>query len=107
MTEPVETPEDASDAKLRAWARENGIEGVPGKRTPLSTEWREGITNAMTAALNPKAEDSAGVTSSEPSASPETTTEPLSGEKTSEPVVEYRSVFQAPNTFVSSQAYTA
>lgn len=118
-TEPtVETPaedtfvEDASDAKLRAWAKDNGIDGVPGKRVKLSDAWREKITNAMAAALNPKAEASAKATSSESSISVEKkTAEAPSGEtdspSTEEPVVEYRSVFQAPDTFVSGQAFTA
>lgn len=106
--------EDASDAALRAWARDNGIEGVPGSGK-LSAAWREQITAAMTAALDPKEEVSAEATSPESSISVETETTSTSEEnphpteepKQPEPVFEYRSVFEAPNTFVSSQAYTA
>jgi len=100
--------EDASDAELRTWARDNGIEDVPGSGK-LSATWRETITTAMTAALDPKDEASAEDTSLASSTSSETTTD---GEEASpstepEPVAEYRSVFQAPATWVSSQTFTA
>lgn len=108
------TVEAASDAELRAWAKDNGIDGVPtsGK---LSTSWREQITAAMAAALDPKAEASVEATPPESSTSVETMTEEKEtgfGESSTqtkpefEPV-EYRSVFQAPNTFVTSQTFTA
>jgi len=148
VTEPVtsdasvtveeETPEEiASDAALRAWAKDNGIEDVPTSGR-LSAAWREQITIAMAAALAPKEEASAEDTSSEPSTSSETMTEEeLSGipwipdstelkdlrndlnfalekdlenlkkEWKEEQVVEYRSVFEPPNTWVTSQHYTA
>lgn len=125
-TDDASTAEDASDADLRAWAKDNGIEGVPASGK-LSAAWREQIVDAMAEKLDPKEEDSAGTTSTESSTSVETKTgeEPLSGEKDSssepekevaeEPEVvqpereptEYRSVYKAPNTFVSSQAFTA
>jgi len=100
--------EDASDAELRMWARDNGIEDVPGSGK-LSATWRETITTAMTAALDPKDEASAEDTSLASSTSSETT---MDGEEASpstepEPVAEYRSVFQAPATWVSSQTFTA
>ena len=110
--------EDASDAALRAWARDNGIEGVPGSGK-LSAAWREQITAAMTADLDPKEEVSAeSGDSPESSTSVETMTETTtgsSGEETSAPTEpvqpefetgEYRSVFKAPNTFITSQTYT-
>lgn len=121
---PVDDPttavnEAASDAELRAWAKENGIEGVPASGK-LAASWREIIVNAMAVALDPKEEASAEATStSEPSTPPATTMATDStpaGESSSvqtetevetEPVWEYRSVFQPPNTFVSSQAYTS
>lgn len=115
FTEPVveeTSAEDASDAELRAWAKDNGIEGVPGSGK-LSAAWREQITNAMAAALDPKDEASVEATSSESSTSLETMNEtseeevpPSAEEPEPEPEVEYRSVFQAPNTFVTSQQYT-
>lgn len=161
---PVDDPttavrEDASDAELRAWAKDNGIEDVPTSGR-LSSAWRETIINAMAAALaaDPKEEVSAETTSTdsltpesetvpeETVTTEETTTLSADGEVSSlsteepeaeveaapvetepeatvdeEPEVEeekkpvapefetgtYRSVFKAPNTFVSSQAYTA
>jgi hypothetical protein len=118
-TEPVTTDEDttvedATDAELRAWARDNGIEGVPASGR-LSATWREQITAAMTAALDPKEEGSAEATTPESSTSVEETTtetdtpdgESPSPSTESEPVVEYRSVFQPPNTFVDSQTFTS
>jgi hypothetical protein len=127
VTEPVitedSTTEDASDAALRAWAKENGIEGVPASGK-LSAVWRDQITTAMAVALDPKDEVSVAPEDSPESSTSETTTEePASGSSgeeetsppTEEPVAvqpefetgEYRSVFKAPNTFVSGQAYTA
>lgn len=126
-TDDAATAEDASDADLRAWAKDNGIEGVPASGK-LSAAWRDQIVSAMAEKLDPKEEDSAGTTSFESSTSVETTNteeELLSGENDSssepeeeaaeEPEVvqpereptEYRSVYKAPNTFVSSQAFTA
>jgi hypothetical protein len=131
VAEEEETPEEiASDSALRAWARDNGFEDVPTSGR-LSAAWREQITNAMAAALDPKDEVSAEATSSDSSISVETTTEDPSStdpegstdesnldstdeeNPVEEPVApefetgQYRSVFKAPNTFVSSQAYTA
>lgn len=102
VTEPVTTEdqvtaEDASDAALRAWAKDNDVEGVPGSGK-LSAAWREQLTNDMAAALDPKVEASAETVSPESSTS-ETMTE--------EPAVEYRSVFEPPETWVSSQHFTA
>ncbi len=131
VTEPVATEEpvtaeEVSDAELRAWAKDNGIEGVPASGK-LSASWREQITTAMVAVLSPKDEASVDNTSTELSISmttdstdqenPDSTDEESSPvEKT--PVVvapvapefesgEYRSVFRAPNTFVTSQTYTS
>lgn len=137
--EEEETPEEAaSDAALRTWAKDNGIESVPANGK-LSAAWREQITNAMAGALtdvatalDPKGEDSVEPTSSDSSISVKATTEPddstdeespaedSADEPEEELVVEepepvapefetgtYRSVFKAPNTFVTSQAYTA
>lgn len=134
--------EDASDAQLRQWAKDNNIEGVPATGR-LSAAWRDQISAAMASALNdmataldPKEEASVEVTSSDPSDQSEMEmTTSTNGEETSsqtndssdeesqdeEEVVEeevapvapefetgtYRSVFKAPDTFVSSQAYTA
>lgn len=118
--EAAEEPsaEDASDAQLRAWARENGIEDVPGSGK-LSAAWREQITAAMAAelAMDPKDEGSVEPASSKSSPTTETTSttgdstdQENSGsteEETPEPAPEYRSVWQAPETWVSSQAFTA
>jgi len=134
----VEEPaEDATDAELRAWARDHGMENVPTSGR-LSAAWREQITAAMAAAaLDPKEEASAEATSTEPSTS-ETTTEDagqpwitdpaelaqfkddieaaleadakLAAAKpfvAEEPVVEYRTPYVAPDTWVTGQAYTA
>jgi hypothetical protein len=111
--EPVAS-EDASDAELRAWAKENGIEGVPtsGK---LSAAWREQITAAMAAALDPKDEASADSSTSVETTTEETTGSGESASAPTEPVQpefdnpygEYRSVFKAPETFVHSQTYTS
>lgn len=114
--------EDASDAQLRQWAKDNGIEGVPASGK-LSATWREQITGAMADALNdvataldPKGEDSAEATSSESStllkakaekASEEPVVEDKESAPAEPPVVEYHSVFEAPNTYVTSQAFTA
>lgn len=112
FTEPVVeevSAEDASDAELRAWAKDNGIEGVPASGK-LSSAWRDQITAAMAAKLDPKEEVSVEGTSSESSISVETMTEETSTEDITEPErepTEYRSVFKPPNTFVSSQAFTA
>lgn len=137
---PVDDPttavdESASDAELRAWAKDNGIEDVPASGR-LSAAWRDQIITAMAAALDPKDEASAEPgASSPPSTSPETTTtettaeptggespsasteeapaeRPLTGPGSDQPEFahggsEYRSVFQAPNTFVTGQAFTA
>lgn len=123
------TAEDASDAQLRQWAKDNGIDGVPASGR-LSATWRDQISAAMAAALNdmataldPKDEDSAEDTSSESSipVEEETTSETEDATDESDPEEEvevvpvapefetgtYRSVFKAPNTFVSSQAFTA
>lgn len=118
--------ESASDAELRAWARDNGLTGVPtGGR--LSAAWREQIVTAMAAALDPKEEASAEPSPTSDSSTPvttgtttvEMTVVSSTGEETSlstekTPVQpefahggEYRSVFYAPNTFVSSQTFTA
>ena len=114
----VTAAEDTTDAQLRLWAKDNGIEGVPASGR-LSAFWREKITAAMASTLDPKEEDSVVDTSSpESSTSVETTMEETetgtSGEETSpsteEPVKvapefetgEYRSVFKPPNTFVNS-----
>lgn len=155
---PVDDPttevrEDASDAELRAWARDNGVEGVPASGK-LSSAWRETIINAMAAALaaDPKEEASAEATSTDSPALTEEptpdTTETVTTDLTTDgedsspstdapnegetPLVEeeaveieeeeprdpkydlpefesgeYRSVFKAPSTFMTSQAYTA
>lgn len=95
--EPDTSAEDASDAALRAWAKDNGIEGVPGSGK-LSAAWRDQITAAMTAALDPKEEASAEV------ASPESSSSETSSE---EPVVEYRTPYVPPETWVTGQLYTA
>lgn len=114
--------EDISDATLRAWARDNGIEDVPASGK-LSATWREQITNAMAnaLALDPKEEVSAEVTLTEPAPSletvttEETTTETVStpdGESTSPSTEESKpegsfvkgdSAFDSPNTFSTSQ----
>lgn len=122
-----ETPEEvASDAALRAWARDNGMEDVPSSGR-LSAVWRDQITAAMAAALDPKdeasveAEDSSASSTSEMvTTETETTPEEPGGDGPSastepvpvqperdNPTGEYRSVFYAPNTFVTGQAYTA
>jgi len=122
---PEETPEEiASDAALRAWAKDNGIEDVPASGR-LSAAWREQITAAMAAALDPKdeasaeTEDSSASSTSEMVTTEETTTDGESGEESTsaptEPVQpefdnpsgEYRSVFKAPAEWVHSQVYTA
>ncbi len=145
--EETETPEEAaSDAVLRQWAKDNGIDGVPASGR-LSAAWREEITAAMaeSQAQNPKEEGSANDTSFEPSTSEDEETESTTGgPKAAEPKaevepepesetdadaeaqdegdeveaeeqapvppereqMEYRSVFKAPNTWVSSQAFT-
>lgn len=140
---PVDDPvtvvdESASDAELRAWAKDNGVEDVPTSGR-LSAAWRETILTAMAAALDPKEEASAEATSTpEVSTSSDTVTEEIpttetvstpDGESTSvpteEPVSEdeepgdprldmpefetgeYRSVYKAPDTFVTTQAFTA
>lgn len=116
-----ETPEEAaSDAALRQWAKDNGIEGVPTSGR-LSAAWRDEITAAMAdaQAQSPKVEASVSVTSSEPSTSDTAETAPPTGgpEVTEEeaapaPIplereqMEYRSVFRPPNTWISSQTYT-
>ena len=130
MTEP--TTEETSDADLRSWAKDNGIEDVPtsGK---LSVSWREKIVNAMAKALDPKEEASAPTTSTT-SSTPKTETksegEPwiadpaeraafdagfkkaldkdLEAIKEEEPEPEpYRTPWVAPDTWVTGQAYTA
>lgn len=117
--------EDASDAQLRAWAKDNGVEGVPTSGR-LSAVWRENIILAMTRALalDPKDAGTAQATTpTDSSTSSDTETETTSEEgldKPAEvklelplekplatPVVEYRSVWEAPNTYVSSQTFTA
>lgn len=122
--------EDASDSQLRQWAKDNGIEGVPASGR-LSATWRDQISAAMAAALNdmataldPKDEDSAEATSSDSSTPMETETTDDStdqsnldstNEENAEPAPvapefetgTYQSVFKAPNTFVTSQAFTA
>jgi hypothetical protein len=119
MVEPEDTSaEDASDAQLRAWARDNGIEDVPGSGK-LSAVWREQITAAMAAdlAMDPKDEGSVEPASSKSSPTTETTSTTgdstdqknlgSTEEESPEPAPEYRSVWQAPETWVSSQAFTA
>lgn len=116
VVEPVvEDPEDASDAALRAWAKDNNIEGVPGSGK-LSAAWREQLTSAMSAALDPKEEGSVKPASPESSSSETTSTTGDSTDQESpgsteeekpEPAPEYRSVWQAPETWVSGQTYTA
>jgi hypothetical protein len=106
-----ETPEEvASDSALRAWAKDNGIEDVPSSGR-LSATWRDQITAAMTDALtsDPKEEASAEPTSTESSTSVKTTTEPPVPVRPEfdNPYNEYRSVFKAPDTFVTGQAFTA
>lgn len=120
--------EDASDAQLRAWAKDNGMEGVPTTGR-LSAVWRENIILAMTEALaaDPKDAGTAQATpavdspgSSGTSSGTETETTEL--EKPAEvklekplkvqpefdnPAGEYRSVWYPPDTYVSSQAFTA
>lgn len=115
-TEEPTTTEEISDAELRAWAKENGIEGVPASGK-LSATWREQITVAMAAALDPKEEASVDAISTESSTSTETsstdqestdsTDEETPVEAAAKPVFEYRDYFQAPNTFVTSQTYTS
>lgn len=136
MTEPETTPdpeatapvedtsaEDASDAALRAWARDNGVEGVPASGR-LSASWREQITSAMAAAsLDPKEEATAEATSTDMSTS-ETTTEDgepwisdpeelaqlkeeLDAALEADKVVEYRTPWEPPDTWVTGQSYTA
>jgi hypothetical protein len=127
--------EDASDSQLRAWAKANGVEGVPaGGR--LSAVWRENIILAMTKALgsDPKDEGTATATpeadspgASATSTSTETVTEETRTEVALEkpvevkleqplkpiqaefdnPSGEYRSVWKAPDTWVTSQTFTA
>ena len=113
--EEPESPEEvASDAALRAWAKDNGIEDVPASGR-LSASWRDQITSAMAAALDPKDEDSVESTSPDSSTSTETKEKTTTPESESEPApaaesipeVEYHSVFKPPNTFMSSQAFTA
>lgn len=90
--------ESSSDAVLRTWARDNGIDGVPASGK-LSASWRDQITAAMAEAQaeDPKVEDSAeGTSSSELSDKVAPEFEPA----------EYRSVFKAPNTWVTSQTFT-
>ena len=132
---PVDDPdtavnEAASDAELRAWAKDNGIEDVPASGR-LSAVWRDQIVAAMAAALDPKDEASVEPSLPESSTSPETTmtettpeesssgespsasTEvPATGPGSNQPEfahggAEYRSVFYAPNTFVTGQNFTA
>lgn len=136
---PVDDPdtavnEAASDAELRAWAKDNGIEDVPASGR-LSATWRDQIVAAMAAALDPKDEASVEPSSPESSPTPETMTEttleepssgespsasteeapaekPLTGPGSDQPEfshggTEYRSVFQAPNTFMTGQNFTA
>lgn len=132
MTEPEPTvAEGTSDADLRAWAKDNGIDDVPASGK-LSVSWRETITNAMAAALDPKDEGTAETTSTT-SSTPETETksetewipdpeerealkadldEALAADlqllkEAEEPVVEYRTPWVAPETWVTGQAYTA
>lgn len=118
---PVEDPamaaEDATDAELRAWAKDNGIDGVPASGK-LSATWRDQITAAMAAAAEPVVEEETVVDSTDESTPDSTEEETLAEE---EPEVEaeevkptgpewesgvYRSVFQAPNTFITSQEHT-
>jgi hypothetical protein len=119
VSDSAETAEDASDAQLRQWAKDNNIEGVPASGR-LSSSWREQITNSMISSLDPKEEDSAEDTSSTETSSltteEETASSTTEGEAVEEPEVPvqpefetgtYRSVFKAPDTFVSGQAYTA
>lgn len=135
---PTETPEeiaaeDASDAQLRAWAKDNGIDGVPASGR-LSATWRDQITAAMNAAAEAAAapaEESPAEPEAEPEivstdqSSPDSTEEespaeaeeevaaerPLTGPGSDQPEFahggpDYRSVFQAPDTWMTSQAYT-
>lgn len=90
----TEVNEAAPDAELRAWAAENGIEGVPASGK-LSAQWRTDILAAMEAA--------AAEVPPAPDPEPEPEEEPVAEEL----VVEYRSVFQPPDTWVSSQTFTA
>lgn len=133
VAEPVVTEdpatvaaEDASDAQLRAWAKENGIEGVPASGK-LSAAWREQITTAMAAPVTSEEEtiSSGSFTSVETLGettvilTPDEADDPVGEESLAAEVVEpepvapefetgeYRSVFKAPNTFMSSQAFTA
>lgn len=120
-TEPTTEPapvddataaEDASDAELRTWARDNGIDGVPATGR-LSATWREQITAAIAAAAEPPPAEE----EPEPVVEEELVVEEPVAEEEPEaeevkPVAPewetgvYRSVFQAPDTFVTSQAYT-
>lgn len=104
--------ESAPDAELRAWAKDNGIEDVPASGR-LSAAWREEILAAMTAALDSEEEPPV---EAPPAESPPlvSTEDPVEEESQTERPVqpefetgEYRSVFKAPNTFVTSQNYTA
>jgi len=113
--EPEVDPEDASDAQLRTWAKDNGIEDVPANGK-LSAAWREQITAAMAGALavDPKAEVTAEATT-EPSTLKETTTEKAgtstTGEETTPPTepepAPYRTPWVAPHTWVTGQSFTA
>lgn len=116
-----ETPEEAaSDAALRAWARDNGIEGVPASGK-LSAAWRDQITAAIAEAATEEPaeeeaaqeddfpqedEDQAEVEAAFDSGEKVLTTPPAPVQPEFEQV-EYRSVFKAPNTWVSSQTFTS
>jgi len=111
----VPSEDDASDAQLRTWARDNGIEDVPSSGK-LSAAWREQITAAIAAdlAMDPKDEGSVkpvSPTSSETTSKTGDSTyqENLGSaeEEKPESAPEYRSVWEAPDTWVSGQTYTA
>jgi hypothetical protein len=102
--------EAASDADLRAWAKDNGIEDVPASGR-LSATWREQILAAQAAAAAPVVEEETVVDSTDQS-TPDSTDEetPVEVEevKPTGPEWEtgvYRSVFQAPNTFIVNQEH--
>ena len=115
-TEPTTEPapvddataaEDASDAELRTWARDNGIDGVPATGR-LSATWREQITAAIAAAAEPPLieEEPVELVVEEPAAEEEPEAEEVKPVAPEWETGVYRSVFKAPDTFVTSQAYT-
>lgn len=110
-------PSDISDADLRSWARDNGVEGVPGSGK-LSAAWREKITIAMAMTWPSGVEERALPLSQVFDGTEAVHIELESDLRTDleikkelglgvDPVVGYRSVFVAPNTFVTSQHFTS